>query len=65
MADDEWMTSGHVAARLGVTRQTVDRWIRLGRLRAIRIEVGVGARYRIRRRDFEAFVRRYVSGEFD
>ncbi len=57
------MTTIEVAAKLGVTRQTVSRWIRDKKLAAITI--GVGQRrpiYRVREADFIAFVRRYVRG---
>lgn len=64
MADEEFLTTTEVARQLGVARQTVDRWIRDGRLRARRIQVGERAIYRIRRSEFVAFVRRYVSGDW-
>lgn len=64
MRDHDFMTTAEVAAAIGVARQTVDRWIRAGKLPARRIQVGERAIYRIRRRDFVEFVRRYVSGDW-
>ncbi len=64
MVDEQFMTSAEVAARIGVTRQTVARWIRDGRLPARRIRVGDRTIYRIRRRDFVEFVRRYVQDDW-
>ena len=58
-----WMTTTDVAEKLGVTRQTVARWIRDQRLQATRIRVGKRATYRITRLDFVAFVRRYVEDD--
>jgi excisionase family DNA binding protein len=54
------MTTEEVAQLLGVTRQTVSRWIREGRLPARAIESGPRVIYRIRYDAFVAFVRRYV-----
>lgn len=64
MRDHEYLTTANVAAAIGVSRQTVDRWIREGRLPARRIQVGERATYRIRRSDLTAFVRRYVSDDW-
>jgi excisionase family DNA binding protein len=64
MTDPNYQTSAQVAALLGVTRQTVARWIRDGELRAVRIEVGERAIYRIRHADLADFVRRYVRDEW-
>ena len=49
-----------VARRNGVTRQTVSRWVREGRLPARAIESGPRVIYRIRYSAFIEFVRRYV-----
>jgi excisionase family DNA binding protein len=64
MGPDDILSTTEVAAQIGVARQTVDRWIRDGRLRARRIQVGKRAVYRVRRRDVYEFVRRYVSGDW-
>lgn len=57
------MTTTEVAQKLGVTRQTVGRWIRERHLKALRIRVGRRATYRIATTDFRDFVRRYVEDE--
>ncbi len=54
------MTTEEVAQIVGVTRQTVSRWIREGRLQARAIQSGPRVIYRIRYSAFLAFVRRYV-----
>jgi excisionase family DNA binding protein len=54
------MTTEEVAQLLGVTRQTVSRWIREGRLGARAIQSGSRVIYRIRYSSFVAFVKRYV-----
>lgn len=58
------MSSAEVAERIGVSRQTVARWIREDRLPARRIKVGGRMIYRIRRSDFVEFVRRYVQDDW-
>lgn len=63
MDQQEWMTSAEIARTVGVTRQTVTRWIRDGRLRAVRVQVGQRALYRVRPSAFREFVRRYVRDE--
>lgn len=57
----DWLTTAEAAARIGVTRQTIARWIREGKLPARRIQVGQRAIYRIDRRDLVAFVKQYVA----
>ena len=54
------MTTEEVAQLVGVTRQTVSRWIRENRLQARAIQSGPRVIYRIRYSWFLAFVRRYV-----
>jgi len=49
----EYMTTQEVAERLGISVFTVRRYIRLGKLKAVRLERS----YRVRGRDFEEFVR--------
>lgn len=63
MTTDPLMTTTEIAAKLRVSRQTVSRWIREGRLEAIAIEVGPRPIYRIRESQYRAFLRRYVRGE--
>ena len=62
--DDQVMTASQVAAALHVSRQTVDRYIREGKLRARMIKVGKRGTYQIRRSDFVAFVNRYVRDDW-
>lgn len=62
--DDEIMSASEVAAALHVSRQTVDRYIREGKLRARMIKVGERGTYQIRRSDFRAFVKRYVRDDW-
>jgi excisionase family DNA binding protein len=64
MGPDDILTTTEVAQQIGVARQTVDRWIREGKLRARRIHAGKRAVYRIRRGDMYDFVRKYVSGDW-
>lgn len=64
MPDHDFLTTTQAAVLLGVSRQSIDRWIRDGKLRARRIQVGKRAVYRIKRSDFSEFVRRYVSGDW-
>jgi predicted site-specific integrase-resolvase len=71
--DDPSLSTADVAQKLGVTRQTVSRWIRAGRLHAVRIAVAAtpshearlpaNGIYRIRPSAFAAFVRQYVRDE--
>ena len=62
--DDEILSASEVAAALHVSRQTVDRYIREGKLRARMIKVGERGTYQIRRSDFVAFVKRYVRDDW-
>ncbi len=58
---ERWMTTAEVAEWIGVTRQTVARWIRDGRLKARRIELSGGRSiYRVRRADLIRFAREYI-----
>jgi excisionase family DNA binding protein len=56
-------TCPEIASALGVSRQAVSRWVREGKLTATVITVGARPIYRIRDRDFRAFLARYVRGE--
>lgn len=62
--DDEVMSVAEVAAALHLSRQTVDRYIRQGKLRARMIKVGERGTYQVRRFDFVAFVKRYVRDDW-
>jgi excisionase family DNA binding protein len=65
MAQERIWTTPEIAHLLGVSRQAVSRWVRTGKLRATIITVGVRPIYRIRDRDFRAFLALYVRGEED
>ncbi|MBI3943647.1 MAG: helix-turn-helix domain-containing protein [Chloroflexi bacterium] len=54
MEAKEYLTTEEVARELGISVFTVRRYVRNGILRAVKLE---GA-YRIRRRDFEEFLKR-------
>lgn len=56
-----YVSTTEVAAAFGVERQTVARWIRTGKLRAIRIKVGQRSTYRIEVAEVRAFARRYIE----
>jgi excisionase family DNA binding protein len=56
----EWVTTGAAAEALGVTAETVRRYIRTGRLRAQVIGGGERPTFRIRRTDLEAFLSTYA-----
>jgi excisionase family DNA binding protein len=58
------MSAAEVAAALHISRQTVHRYIREGRLRARTIKTGKRGTYQIRRSDFLAFVKRYVRDDW-
>jgi excisionase family DNA binding protein len=63
MTNDRLMHTSEIAELLGVSRQSVSRWVREGRLKAIAISVGPRPVYRIRESDYRAFLNRYVRGE--
>jgi len=63
MTNDRLMHTSEIAELLGVSRQSVARWVREGRLKAIAISVGPRPTYRIRESDYRAFLNRYVRGE--
>jgi excisionase family DNA binding protein len=65
MAQEKTYSVPEVAARLHVTRQTVSRWVREEKLRALIITVGARPIYRIRERDYRTFLALYVRGEED
>lgn len=47
---DEWLTTRRAAELMGVSRDTIARWIRLGQLPAMRLPSG---QYRVRRAEIE------------
>jgi excisionase family DNA binding protein len=65
MKEEKVWTTAEISQRLHVSRQAVSRWIRTGKLPAIVITVGARPIYRVRDRDYRAFVSRYVRGEDD
>lgn len=62
MNTDRLMTTAEVASALRVSRQSVTRWIREGRLEAAKIRVSGRPIYRVRESGFRDFVRRYIEG---
>jgi excisionase family DNA binding protein len=55
--DDELLTTTEVAARLKVTRQTVQRLIKTGKLVASR----VGREWRVKHSELDAFLRAFQN----
>ncbi len=55
IAREEWLTVPQVAERLGVSEETVRRWIRAGELPVLDLG-GPKAGYRIREADLEEFL---------
>ena len=62
MTTDRLMTTSEVASALRVSRQTVTRWIRDGRIGVVSIRVGPRVIYRIPESRFRRFLRAYVEG---
>lgn len=62
MTTDRLMTTAEVASALRVSRQTVTRWIRDGRLGVVTIRVGRRVIYRVPESRFRLFLRNYVEG---
>lgn len=54
------LTVEDVAERLGMTQETVRRWLRKGDLRGVRLAKRLG--WRIRERDLEAFIEDHLTG---
>ena len=50
----EWLTIEEIAEELRVSEETVRRWIRTKKLKAL----SIGRGYRIRRKDYEDFLDR-------
>ena len=55
---DQLLTVADVAGRIGAHEQTVRGWIKSGDLKAARFGTRIG--YRIRRGDYEDFLRRHT-----
>jgi excisionase family DNA binding protein len=55
-----WLTPGEIADELGVTPETVRRWIRERRLGATARQIGDRVTYRVTRSSYEAFLRSHV-----
>jgi excisionase family DNA binding protein len=56
------LTTGEVAAHLGVTRRTVQHWIKTGELARYQFGVGPGTTYRTDPKDGAAFLRTHRRG---
>jgi excisionase family DNA binding protein len=54
--DDQFLTVADVAGHIGASEQTVRGWIRSGELKGLKF--GTRIDYRIRRGDYEDFLRR-------
>lgn len=60
MADEEWLSTEEVADEIGVTPQSVRRYIGSGKLHARVLLTGARPTYRIRRHDLDAFLTRFT-----
>jgi excisionase family DNA binding protein len=58
----ELLTTDEVADQLGVTRRTVQNWIKEGGLACYAFGKGKGTTYRIDPRDLEAFLQKHRRG---
>jgi excisionase family DNA binding protein len=56
------LTTDEVAERLGVTRRTVQNWIKAGELVCYQFGEGKGATYRVDPKDLEAFLKQHRRG---
>lgn len=54
--DEQLLTVGDIAGRIGASEQTVRGWIKAGELKAFRLESRLG--YRIRLGDYEEYLNR-------
>ena len=57
-----FLTTDEVAEALGVTRRTVQNWIKSGALACYAFGEGKGATYRIDPQDLEAFLKKHRRG---
>ena len=60
LTDEDWLTLYDVARTLRLHIQTVRTWVRTGELNAVRL--GGKSGYRVRRTDFEAFLKARETG---
>jgi excisionase family DNA binding protein len=60
MAVSEWLSTEEAAAEIGVTPQSVRRYIAAGKLKARALVIGQRATYRIRAADLQAFLDAYT-----
>ena len=58
--DEVYLTTEDIAEQLQISVYTVRRYIRSGKLRAVKLE----GSYRIRRTEFERFLKAREMGEF-
>jgi excisionase family DNA binding protein len=56
------LTTDEVAERLGVTRRTVQNWIKAGELACYQFGEGKGTTYRIDPQDLAAFLKQHRKG---
>lgn len=56
------LTTDEVAERLGVTRRTVQNWIKAGELACYQFGEGKGTTYRIDPKDLEVFLKKHRRG---
>lgn len=61
MEDKSWLRVETIAKELDVAEGTVRAWIREGKLPALR----VGRDYRIKREDYDEFIKKHYSGGDD
>lgn len=57
------LTTDEVAEQLGVTRRTVQNWIKAGDLACYAFGEGPGTTYRIDPKDVEVFLQKHRRGE--
>jgi excisionase family DNA binding protein len=57
---EKFLSTQEAADLVGLTRHTIARYCRSGRIRAVAINTGPRPIYRIRESDFRAFVREWV-----
>jgi excisionase family DNA binding protein len=58
----ELLTTDEVAEKLGITRRTVQNWIKAGELVCYQFGKGKGTTYRIDPKDVEAFLKKHRRG---